>query len=90
MPYGAAVVILACLLFVLVLIAAFSDFGPVRFKGGYPGFPGAMGPAARVAFHRRRLADPEWYERVQREQDGRFAATDLLGWYDPTPGEVAR
>ena len=37
-------VLLACLAFVLAMVGAYNDIGPVRFVGGYPGFPGAAPP----------------------------------------------
>jgi len=32
------------LAFILAMLGAYNDVGPVRFIGGYPGFPGAAPP----------------------------------------------
>jgi len=76
-----ALIFAASILTLILLAMAYHDVGPVRFVGGYPGFPGAMNRRQLAAFNRRRLADPKWYQEVQ-ERGGRFPGEDLEGWYE--------
>jgi hypothetical protein len=34
----------ACLIAILLFVGAYNDIGPLRFIGGYPGFPEAGSP----------------------------------------------
>ena len=68
-------ILVVCGLLLLAMGLAYHDIGPVRFVGGYPGFPGAMNREQLKLYRAKVKSDPEWAKRIYQQEY--FPTSDL-------------